>query len=293
MQRSALWFALSAALLWGISGTVAADLFAAVPPTRVAEVRALVAAAFLVPYAGARGRLRVRGFGAPLVLFGVVLAAVHVTYYWAVDGLGVGPGVTVQFLAPILVLVWLRFGKRQHVGQGAWVAALTAVAGLVLVTRAWEVVSVDAGALTAGLASAVTFATYLVMGEQLGRRIGIVTTLTYGFTVAAVFWLVAQPLWTFPWPVDIVAVSELAWIGVGGTTIPFLLEMAALRRAAAGQVGVVATVEPLVAAATAWLFLHQSLAAEQIAGGVLVIGAVMAVQRSGVGRLEAPMEPGR
>src|SRR5680860_37489 len=96
MKRSALWFALSAALLWGVSGAVAADVFDKVPPPRVAEVRALVAALFLLPYAGLRGQLRTRGNGHWLVLFGLTLAAVHVTY-WAVDGLGVGPGVTVQF----------------------------------------------------------------------------------------------------------------------------------------------------------------------------------------------------
>lgn len=293
VRRSALWFALGAALLWGVSGTVAADVFDKVPPPRVAEVRALVAALFLIPYAGVRRRLRTHGYLPRLVVFGVVLASVHVTYYWAMDGLGVGPGVTVQFLAPILVLVWLRFAKHSNVSTGAWIAAIAAVAGLVMVTRAWETASLDMWALLAGLGSAVTFATYLVMGEELGRRIGAVTTLAYGFAVAAVFWLVVQPLWSFPTGLGTGDIAELVWVGVGGTMIPFLLEMAALRRAAAGLVGVIATVEPVIAAGTAWVFLAQELHPVQIVGGIVVVGAVMAVQRAGVGEVEAPMEPGR
>lgn len=293
MRRSALFFALGAAFLWGVSGTVSADVFAAVPPPRVAEVRALVAALFLVPYAGLRGRLRASGSGLLLILFGVILAAVHVTYYWAIDGLGVGPGVTVQFLAPILVLVWLRFAKRQSIPPMGWIAAGAALIGLVMVTRAWEAVALNTWALLAGLGSAATFATYLLLGETLGRRIGAVTTLTYGFSVAAVFWILVQPLWTFPMPAEPKVIWELVWVGVGGTMVPFLLEMAALRRAAAGLVGVVATIEPVIAAATAWVFLSQSLMAIQVVGGIIVVGAVVAVQRAGVGEVEAPMEPGR
>jgi drug/metabolite transporter (DMT)-like permease len=293
LRRSALGFALGAALLWGVSGTIAADVFDKVPPPRVAEVRALVAALFLIPYAGVRGRLRTQGYLPRLIAFGIVLATVHVTYYWAMEGLGVGPGVTVQFLAPILVLIWLRFAKRRSVPTGAWLAAVAAVTGLVMVTRAWETASLDGWAMLAGLGSAVTFATYLVMGEELGRRIGAVTTLAYGFAVAAVFWLVVQPLWTFPVGLELRDISELVWVGVGGTMVPFLLEMAALRRAAAGLVGVIATVEPVIAAATAWVFLAQALQPVQIVGGIIVVGAVTAVQRAGVGEVEAPMEPGR
>jgi drug/metabolite transporter (DMT)-like permease len=248
---------------------------------------------FLIPYAGVRGRLRTNGYLPRLVVFGVVLASVHVTYYWAVEGLGVGPGVTVQFLAPILVLVWLRFAKRRKVSTGAWIAGIAAVAGLVMVTGAWETASFDVWALVAGLGSALTFATYLVMGEDLGRRIGAVTTLAYGFAVAAVFWLVVQPLWSFPSGLGTIDIAELVWVGVGGTMIPFLLEMAALRRLAAGLVGVIATVEPVIAAGTAWVFLAQELHPVQVVGGIIVVGAVMAVQRAGVGEVEAPMEPGR
>jgi len=288
-----LWFSLSAAFLWGVSGTVAADVFDKVPPPRVAEVRALVAAFFLIPYAGVRGRLRTQGNLARLIVFGVVLASVHVTYYWAMEGLGVGPGVTVQFLAPILVLIWLRFGRRRNVSAAAWLAAAAALVGLVMVTRAWATASLDGWAMLAGLGSAVTFAAYLVMGEELGRRIGAVTTLAYGFAVAAVFWLVVQPLWTFPGGLETRDITELVWVGVGGTMIPFLLEMAALRRAAAGLVGVIATVEPVIAAGTAWVFLAQALHPVQVVGGIIVVGAVIAVQRAGVGEVEAPMEPGR
>ena len=148
-----------------------------------------------------------------------------------------------------------------------------------MVTRAWDIASLDLLGVGAGLAAAVTFGAYLLTGEHLTRRLSPVTLLTYGFLVAAVFWLVAQPLWEFPTDLSPKAWIELLWVGVGGTMVPFLATMA-------GTVGVVASIEPVVAAVAAWLILSQSLVAVQIAGGLLVVAAVAVVQRWGVPEVE-------
>ena len=82
---SAVGLALFAALLWGVSGAVAADAFEEVAPARVAQVLSLVALFFLFPYAWRRGLLKTHGAGRQLVVFGLILATVHVTYYWALQ----------------------------------------------------------------------------------------------------------------------------------------------------------------------------------------------------------------
>ena len=286
----AVGFALLAATLWGVSGVVAADAFAEVSPARVAQVRSLVALAVLLPYAWNRRLLRTRGAGRQLVVFGLVLAIVHVTYYWAVERLGVGPGATVQFLGPILVLVWMATRQKRAVPAPVWVAGSLALAGTMMVTRAWDVGSFDVLGFGAGLGAAVTFAAYLLIGEQLTRRLSAVTLLTYGFLVSTVFWAAAQPLWDFPTDISTKAWIELLWVGMGGTMIPFLAEMAALRRASAGEVGVIASAEPVIDGVAAWLFLSQSLVAVQIAGGFLVVAAVAFVQRWGVSSVEVPLD---
>ncbi|NNC74308.1 MAG: hypothetical protein HKN93_02230, partial [Acidimicrobiia bacterium] len=60
-----------------------------------------------------------------------------------------------------------------------------------------------------------------------------------------------------------------------------------------GIVGVIATAEPVIGAATAWVFLSQSLTAIQVAGGLLVVVSIAAVQRWGLLKLEVPLEAGR
>ena len=56
-----------------------------------------------------------------------------------------------------------------------------------------------------------------------------------------------------------------------GTLAPFLLNVSALRHLPAARVGVVATLEPVLATALAWAIHGEALAALQIAGGVLVV----------------------
>lgn len=290
-QRLGLALALLAALLWGVSGAVAADAFADVSPARVAQARALLAALLLVPYAWWKGMLRVGGRHAWLLALGINLAAVNVTFYWAIDRLGVGPGATIQFLGPILVLGWMVFVQGRRVTRVAWVAAVGAVVGVALVSRAWDVGEADWIGLSAGLASAGLFASYLLIGEYLGKEMRAMTVMAWGFLIAAAFWVVVAPLWTFPTGLANDVWIKLLWVGVAGTALPFLIEFAALRRAAAGLVGVVATAEPVIGAVAAWVMLNQRLDAAQILGGLMVVVAVASIQQWGLP--EAPYDAAR
>ena len=60
-QRLGILLALAAALLWGVSGAVAADAFSDVSPARVAQARAAQATLILMPLAWYRGILHPQG----------------------------------------------------------------------------------------------------------------------------------------------------------------------------------------------------------------------------------------
>jgi drug/metabolite transporter (DMT)-like permease len=224
---------------------------------------------------------------------GINLAVVNVTFYWAIDRLGVGPGATIQFLGPIMVLGWMALMQRRPVASIAWVAAVMAIAGVALVSRAWDLGSLDWVGIAAGLASAVTFASYLLLGEHLGQRLPAATVMTWAFVVTSVFWMVVQPLWDFPIDQPAAVWAKLIWVGLAGTTVPFLLEFAALRRTASGIVGVVATAEPVIGAGAAWLLLDQRLGWVQIVGALMVVAAVASIQRWGLPEHEVPYEVAR
>jgi len=289
--RTGIGFALLAALFWGVSGAVAADAFAAVSPARVSEVRAFATAAFFIPFAWYRGVLSPRGGLVKFALLGVNLAFVNVTFYWAIERLGVGPGATLQFLAPIFVLLWMVVAQHRPVPGTVWLAGIVAVTGVFLITEAWHLEGGDWIGVMWGLASAVAFASYMIFGEHLGRSFPSMTIVTWGFIFASVVWAVFQPVWDFPRDLSGVVWVELIWVAIMGTALPFLFQVSALRRVASGIVGVIATTEPVFAATVAWVWLGQVLSPVQVFGGVLVLGAAAAIQRWGTAEVEGPLEP--
>ncbi len=280
--------ALITAGLWGVTGAMAGGVFDVVPPAYVAQVRAIVTVIVLLPYAVLRGTFRVPAQLWKFMILGANLALVNVSFYWALDLLGVGPGATIQFLGPILVLIWMKVARGHAVGPIVWVAAVGAVMGVALVTEAWSLDASDLVGVGAGLVSAVTFATYLLYGEYLGASYKPLQIAVWGFLFASLLWIVALPPWTFPANVSGSAWRDLLIIGVFGTALPFIIEFQALRMVASGVVGVVATAEPAIAAVTAAVLLGQQLGGVQWAGVAVVVIAVATVQRFGLQDVHSP-----
>jgi drug/metabolite transporter (DMT)-like permease len=268
--------ALSSAVLFGVSGTIAADAFASFAPTQIAQFRSVVAAAILGWIAWRRRQTATAGQLGVLTLLGMFLAAVTINFYWAIERLGVGPGVTIQFLGPSLVLVWMRAVQRRSVPSTAWAAALAALAGTGMITRAWEYQALDPVGVVAGLGAAVSLAGYLISGEHLGRRLPGITVGAYGFGISALILLVAAPIEI---PVaGPVGWTQLMWIAVGGTVVPFMMSLTALRVADPGRVGVLQSLEPAVGAGSAWIVLGQTLSGVQVVGGLAVVVSVAVIQ---------------
>ncbi|MBV9837325.1 MAG: DMT family transporter, partial [Solirubrobacterales bacterium] len=157
--------------------------------------------------------------------------------------------------------------------------ALSAL-GCLLVVRAYQPGALDGIGIAEAFASAITFAVYLFASEQAGQRYAPATTLVWGFGLASVFWAITQPPWSFPLhtlssPRDL---AFAAYVAIGGTLIPFACMIAAVRHLPAPRAAVVATLEPVLGAVLAWPIHGQALSAVQIAGGLVVIGAIVWIQ---------------
>jgi drug/metabolite transporter (DMT)-like permease len=205
---------------------------------------------------------------------------VHATYFFAIDRLQIGVALTIQYLGPLLILLWLAIVHKRRLGNGLWGAALLSALGCFLVVRAYDVGALDALGIAAAFGAAVTFAFYLVATEQLGRRYEPTTTLVYAFGFAMALWLVAQPVWSFPFSHFDSTDNVLYGLGVAviGTLVPFVLMVSAVRHIPASRAAIVATLEPVLAAVFAWVIHDEALSPAQIAGGLLVVAAVIWVQ---------------
>jgi drug/metabolite transporter (DMT)-like permease len=286
-RRPARGYVLAAigASLWALNGNLARylldDGFSA---ARLAQLRS--AGSWLILLAllsvARRDLLSVERSELPTLAFlGVAgLAMVHATYFLAIQRLEIGVAVTIEYLAPLLLLLWLRVAYGRRLQRSLWGAVGLSIVGCFFVVRAYHAGSLDGLGLAAAFGAAVTFAIYLVGSERAGRRHEPVTTLFWAFGFASLFWAVATPWWAFPFS-KLGSASHLllaAGVVVVGTLVPFICMVAALRHIPAPRAAVIATLEPALAAVFAWFMHDERLAALQIVGGIAVIAAVVWVQ---------------
>ncbi len=291
---------LAAATLWGVNGTVSKVIIESggIPSQRLTEVRTAGAFAGLAAaLALVRPRsLRLRRRELPiLLLFGVVgLAFVQWFYFLAIERLQIGIALLLQYLAPLLVALWARFGMRQAVRRRIWAALTLSLAGLALLLEPWHGFGLDKLGVAAALASAVTFAFYILTAERAVEGRDPVSLVCFGSLFAALFWAVVQPWWSFPAAqvgdnVSLLGnVGEtsapvwllLAWMIVLGTIVPFVLLVGSLRHITATRAGIAATWEPVAASAVALAWLGETFSLMQAAGGVIVLAAIVLAQTS-------------
>jgi drug/metabolite transporter (DMT)-like permease len=277
--------AATAATLWAMNGSLARFLLNDhLPPARLAELRAVCTAAALITALAlvrpALLRINRKDIGR-LIVFGVIgLAGVNALYFAAIARLKIGVAVTIQYLGPLLLLVWLKLAHRRALPAGLWSAAALAAAGCFFVVGAYHPGSLDGVGAAEAFGAAITFAVYLFASEQAGHRYEPATTLAWGFGLASLFWLIIQPAWSFPLhPLSSARnLAFAAYIVVGGTLVPFACMVAAVRHLPASRAAVVATLEPVLGALLAWPIQHQALSPAQIAGGLVVVGAIVWVQ---------------
>jgi len=277
--------AATAATLWAVNGALAKFLLDdGISAWHLSEMRAAVSFLLLAGFLALtrRADLKVAREDLPRLAFlGVAgLALVHATYFLAIERLDIGVALVIQYLGPLLILVWLAVVHKRRLANGLWAAVALSVLGCALVVEVYDADALDALGLLAAGAAAVTFAINMVASERAGHRHAPQTTLVYGFGFATLFWLLVRPPWTFPFgSFDNAANIALALgVAIVGTLIPFVLIVASVRHIPASRAALIATLEPVLGAVIAWPVHDQVLGGPQIVGGMIVVAAVIWVQ---------------
>lgn len=290
------------AFVFAFNGTVSkAILLSGFDAARLSQFR--VTAAFVILFVVVAvqrpQRLRIkRDEWLPLIGYGVLgVAMTQYLFFVALRYLPVGVALLIEFTAPVFVALWFRFVLREPTRRMVWLALVIALLGLALVAEVWRGFSFDAIGLLAALGAALALSVhYLITDRQMRvpEPRDAVSLTMWGFGFAALFWVVAQPWWSFPWA-DFVGVSDPSlgpiignrpiwflstWMVILGTAVPFWLVVAAMRHLRASQASVVGLIEPLLAILIAWVVLGEALSAPQLLGGVFIVIGVVLAERS-------------
>ncbi len=255
---------LGSALSNQTGAAVGALAFGVIGPVGVVAVRQWVAGLVLL----AVGRPRLREFTRrqwrPVLGLAAVFATMNVSLYIAVDRIGLGLAVTLEFLGPLAVAL---AGARRHTLG----CVVLAAAGVVALTRPQP--STDYIGIGLALLAALCWASYILLNRTVGRRTpglqgsaaaGAVSALVYVPIGIAV--LVAHP----PTPA---ALACAAAAGLLSSAVPFLADLLALRRVPTHFFGLFMSVNPVFAAGVGAIVLGEALAALDWLGIALVVTA--------------------
>ncbi len=287
-------YILLAATLFSVNGTVSKLVMAAgLSSLRLVEIRCLGAALLFAAIAAWRRPASLRigrrelGF---VAVYGVVgLALVQWLYLLAITRMPVSISLLIEFTAPLLIALWVRYVRKEPVSGRVWVALVLVIGGLALVAQVWAGLTLDSVGVLAASLAAISLAAYYLLGERGLADRDAWSLAAWSFGAAAAFWTLLQPWWTFPFDqlgVDVglrgsgagpLATTWLlvGWVVVMGTLVPFSLVLAGLQRIGATRVGLVGTAEPPLAGLVAWLAIGETLTGWQVAGAVVVLAGIV------------------
>ncbi|MFF4183070.1 DMT family transporter [Streptomyces sp. NPDC001691] len=301
-----LGLALVSAFAFGGSGVAAKPLIeAGLDPLHVVWLRVTGAALVMLPVAWRHRRLVLRK-PALLAGFGLLaVAGVQACYFASISRIPVGVALLVEYLAPALVLGWVRFVQRRPVSRAAAVGVVLAVGGLASVVEVWSGLSFDAVGLLLALGAACCQVGYFVLSDQGGEGADAVDPLgviAYGLLIGSlVLTAVARP-WGMAWSVlggsadmdgtRVPAALLLCWIVLIATVIAYVTGVISVRRLSPQVAGVVACLEAVLATVFAWVLLGEHLSAPQIIGGAVVLTGAFIAQSAAPKASSGPIAAG-
>lgn len=281
-RAAGLALMLGGALSNQTGAAIGALAFPVLGPVGVVAVRQWMAGIVLL----AAGRPPLRSFTRrewlPVLGLAGVFAAMNVSLYTAIDRIGLGLAVTLEFLGPLGVAVAGAFtatprGARRRMTMAC---AVLAAAGVVVLTRPQP--TTDHLGVALGLLAGVCWACYILLNRTLGRRLPGITGSAAAGAVSALVYLPIGIAVLVSHPPTPLALACAAAAGLLASVVPFLGDLLALRRVPAHLFGVVMSVHPVFAAAIGAVVLNEVLAAADLAAiGLIVIANVGVILASG------------
>ncbi|MBG0770739.1 MAG: EamA family transporter [Anaerolineaceae bacterium] len=189
--------------------------------------------------------------------------------------------VIILFFYPSLVVIY-HLVRRKPVPRLWWLGLPMAVVGLVLtVARFGQPVNLDLLGIILTVLNGLAIIAYMLLSERVfagtvDRQLGS----TWVMTGAMVIGLGLIALYGFSAPQSLKGWVYLFTMGIVGTLVPIFAMNIGIQMLGSARSSVVSTLQPVVAVLISTVFLHEVLPPFQWLGGVIVIVAIILLQRS-------------
>jgi inner membrane transporter RhtA len=234
-----------------LGAAIAAQAFPVLGPVGVVAVRQWVASGVML----ATVRPKVREFTArqwrPVLVLALVYIVMNTTLYLAIQRIGLGLAVTLEFLGPLSVAL---LASRRAVDYGC-----AAVAGAAAVVLARPQPSTDYLGIGLAVAAAAGWAGYIMVSRVIGARFADSQGAAVAISISALLYVPAGVIMMASHPVTLAGIARAGAAGLLCTVVPMICDVRALRRVPARFYGVFMSVNPVLAALIGLVVLRQAL----------------------------------
>lgn len=285
--------ALASSAVFGLSGSFAKSLLEAgwTPGSAVAVRMVGAAVVLFLPAAFMlRGRWdQLRKNWKTIVLFGLIgVAGCQLFYFNAVASLSVGVALLLEFLAPVLIVLWLWLTSRKLPRPATIAGTVLAVAGLMLVLDVFGPVKLDVAGVLWGLGAAVCLVVYFFITAKQNDSLPPLVLASGGLLVGGAAIVVLGLVQVLPMTFSTADVQLASWhtqwwVPLAGlvllsTVLSYVTGIMAARALGSKVASFVSLTEVLFAVIWAWLLLGELPAVIQLVGGVLIVAGVILVR---------------
>jgi drug/metabolite transporter (DMT)-like permease len=271
----------------GVSGKLAYDEGATVG-TLLASRFGLAAVLLWLVVACAGPARHLRSLTRRDVLIALALGAVGYGaqaggYFAALERLDASMLALLVYTFPVMVTVTAIALRREPASRRTVGALVLASTGLALVMAGAAAGALDPVGTTLGLGAAVVYTGYILISEGVAARLGPLALTTLVCTGAATTLTLAGVAGGDLDP-GRVSATGFGWLGglaVVSTVGAVALFFAGLRRVGPSAASILSTLEPVVTVGLTFVAFGESLGPAQLAGGALVLSAVLAVRVPG------------
>ncbi|MCP8615553.1 EamA family transporter [Salirhabdus salicampi] len=272
------------ATFWGVGGTVSQKLFQqfGVNVNWLVTTRLLIAGILLltVQYvykdrSQITAVLKNRKVAVQLIIFGIIgMLAVQYTYMASINYGNAAVATLLQYLAPVMIMVYLLIRKQTILTKRDFFSATLAVTGcfFLLTNGSFSSLFVPIPAMIWGVLSGVALAFYTLYAIPLLKQYDSLVIVGWAMIIGGVALSIIHP----PWQVTVTTVSieqflYLIFVIVFGTMIAFWFYIESLQSLSAKETSLLGSLEPLSAVATTVFWLHEPFGKFQWIGTFCII----------------------
>ncbi|WP_310831725.1 EamA family transporter [Paenibacillus pedocola] len=297
MQRSkGIIMASGGALLWGVSGTVAQQLFqqAMLPAAWLVTVRLLISGVlFLLLCLRQEGSFIWRvwlepKFTVQMLLFGLFgMLGVQFTYFASIENGNAAIATLLQYLAPLFILLYTMVWKRTRLALLDIVGAFLALTGTYLLLTGGNTaqLTVPLEGFFWGILSGVSLAFYTLYSAPLLKKYSTTLLMGWGMLTGGAGMNLIHPFWSVP-PVDWSPsiIGAILFVIVLGTLVPFYLYIASLRHIAPHEASLLSCTEPVSAIVFSVIWLSVPFNVVQAIGAGMIVLMTLLISRKAAGK---------